>query len=35
LYNAEVVRREMGEPFKSIALPTESAAQAAPQFVEL
>jgi len=35
LYNAEVVRREMGQPFASVMLPVESATQAAPQFVEL
>ncbi len=35
LFNAEDVRAEMGEPFASIKLPTEHAAQPAPEFVEL
>ena len=35
LYNAEDVRSEMGEPFASISLPTERAAEPAYEFVEL
>jgi len=35
LYNAAVVREEMGEPFASIPAPAESAVEAPPQFVEL
>ena len=35
LYNAEVVRQEMGEPFASLRLPEEKGLEAAPQFVEL
>jgi NADH-quinone oxidoreductase subunit G len=35
LYNAEDVRREMGEPFAMIKLPDTTAAEPAPEFVEL
>ena len=35
LYNAQEVRREMGDPFESVMLPAEGESQAAPQFVEL
>jgi anaerobic selenocysteine-containing dehydrogenase len=35
LYNAAVVRREMGEPFASIALPTGREPSPAFEFVEL
>jgi NADH-quinone oxidoreductase subunit G len=35
LYNAEVVRQEMGEPFVSVQFPAEVEHAAAPQFVEL
>jgi NADH-quinone oxidoreductase subunit G len=35
LYNAEVIRQEMGEPFASVKLPTDVEQAAAPQFVEL
>ena len=35
LYNAEVVREEMGEPFASVHLHADAGAEAAPQFVEL
>jgi NADH-quinone oxidoreductase subunit G len=36
LYNAEVVRKEMGEPFAAVTLPSETEEhQAAPQFAEL
>jgi len=35
LYNAQVVREEMGDPFAAIRLSEESSAEAAPQFVEL
>jgi NADH-quinone oxidoreductase subunit G len=34
-YIAEDVRREMGEPFMSIALPQAGVAEPAPEFVEL
>jgi NADH-quinone oxidoreductase subunit G len=35
LYNAEIVRQEMGEPFAALKLPTEVELEAPPQFVEL
>jgi len=36
LYNAEAVRKEMGEPFTAVILPSETEEhQAAPQFAEL
>jgi NADH-quinone oxidoreductase subunit G len=35
LYNAEVVRQEMGSPFAEAKLPTDAELAAAPQFVEL
>ena len=35
MYNAEVVRKEMGEPFAALMLPSEDEQAAAPQFVEL
>jgi NADH-quinone oxidoreductase subunit G len=35
MYNAEVVRNEMGEPFANAMLPDEEQSHAAPQFVEL
>jgi NADH-quinone oxidoreductase subunit G len=35
LYNVQVVRQEMGEPFASIALPGDEETAPAPQFVEL
>ncbi len=35
LYNADAVRKEMGEPFADIHLPIEPENQPAPQFVEL
>jgi NADH-quinone oxidoreductase subunit G len=35
LYNAEIVRQEMGGPFAALKLPIEAEEQAAPQFVEL
>ncbi|HEX4793643.1 MAG TPA: 2Fe-2S iron-sulfur cluster-binding protein [Humisphaera sp.] len=35
LYNAEQLRKEMGEPFAAVSLPTEEAAEPAPQFAEL
>ena len=35
LYNAEQIRKEMGEPFAAVSLPTEEAAEPAPQFAEL
>jgi NADH-quinone oxidoreductase subunit G len=35
MYNAEVVRKEMGEPFATVMLPAEEQTHAAPQFVEL
>ena len=35
LYNAEVVRQEMGEPFASVKVPAEEKNEPAPQFVEL
>jgi anaerobic selenocysteine-containing dehydrogenase len=35
MYNAEVVRSEMGEPFANVMLPDEEQTHAAPQFVEL
>jgi NADH-quinone oxidoreductase subunit G len=35
LFNAEDVRKEMGEPFASVALPSERAAEPAFEFVEL
>jgi anaerobic selenocysteine-containing dehydrogenase len=35
LYNAEVVRREMGEPFASVKVPTREASEPAFEFVEL
>jgi len=36
LYNAEVVRKEMGEPFVTVMLADEAEeTQAAPQFAEL
>jgi NADH-quinone oxidoreductase subunit G len=34
-YNAQDIRSEMAEPFASIKIPTESAAEPAPEFVEL
>ena len=34
-YNADDVRAEMGEPFASVKLPTEHAAEPAFEFVEL
>jgi NADH dehydrogenase/NADH:ubiquinone oxidoreductase subunit G len=35
LYNAEVVRQEMGAPFAEIKLPAEAELEAPPEFVEL
>ena len=35
LYNAAVVREEMGEPFASVRLAAETGVEAVPQFVEL
>jgi NADH-quinone oxidoreductase subunit G len=35
LYNAEVVRREMGEPFASVKVPSREASEPASEFVEL
>src|SRR5206468_201901 len=35
LYNADVVRSEMGEPFASIKLPSEDVAEPAFEFAEL
>ena len=35
LYNAEMIRKEMGEPFAALALPAEEEHEPAPQFVEL
>ena len=35
LYNADVVREDMGEPFASIKLPSEETAEPAFEFVEL
>ncbi|HZL38266.1 MAG TPA: 2Fe-2S iron-sulfur cluster-binding protein [Tepidisphaeraceae bacterium] len=35
LYNAQVIRREMGEPFAGIKVPEEAENEPAPQFVEL
>jgi hypothetical protein len=35
LYDAASIRSEMGEPFASLALPTESETAPSPQFVEL
>jgi NADH-quinone oxidoreductase subunit G len=35
LYNASSVRREMGEPFASVKVPSREAAEPAPEFVEL
>jgi predicted molibdopterin-dependent oxidoreductase YjgC len=35
VYNAQDVRAEMGEPFASVALPSERAAEPAYEFVEL
>ena len=35
LYNAEVVRQEMGEPFAAVKVPADDAVEPAPEFVEL
>lgn len=35
LYSAELVRKEMAEPFAAVALPAENHSEPAPQFVEL
>jgi len=35
IYNAEVVRQEMGQPFAELKLPSDAEVEAAPQFVEL
>jgi hypothetical protein len=35
LYNADVVRAEMGEPFATIKLPDENVEEPAFEFVEL
>ncbi|HEV2689781.1 MAG TPA: molybdopterin-dependent oxidoreductase, partial [Bryobacteraceae bacterium] len=35
MYNADAVRKEMGEPFAAVTLPGEEAHEAAPQFAEL
>jgi NADH-quinone oxidoreductase subunit G len=35
LYNAEEIRRELGEPFTAAHMPADAEAQAAPQYVEL
>jgi NADH-quinone oxidoreductase subunit G len=35
LYNAEVVRQEMGEPFAGVKTPADDAVEPAPEFVEL
>ena len=35
LYNAEMVRKQMGEPFAPVGFPAESEPAPAPQFVAL
>jgi NADH-quinone oxidoreductase subunit G len=35
LYNADIVRQEMGEPFAILKLPSDAELEAAPEFVEL
>jgi NADH-quinone oxidoreductase subunit G len=35
LYNAEVVRQEMGEPFAAVKTPADDVVEPAPEFVEL
>ena len=35
LYNANVVRQEMGEPFTNLKLPSEHAEEPAFEFVEI
>jgi anaerobic selenocysteine-containing dehydrogenase len=35
LYNPEVVRQEMGEPFAAVKVPADDVVEPAPEFVEL